>query len=420
MRFILSCVLFAGLSLGLLAGCGKKPAADAAKPESAVPVVAVVPAVRQSMDNSITLVAEFRPFREIDVMAKVSGYISAINADLGDRVQTGQALARIEIPEMGDEMVRATASIGRSSAEVQRAKEDVRRAESASEMAQLNFNRLTQVAKTRPGLVAQQEIDTARTRALEASAQLAAARSSLTAAEQGVRVNRADESRLKTMFAYTRVTAPFPGVITRRYAEVGAMVQAGTSSQTNVLPIVRLAQDNLLRLQLPIPESAVPYVRVGFPVEIRVPTLDLLLPGRIARFSGQLSLATRTMLAEVDVPNDDLRIKAGMFAEVLFRFATKENALIAPLLALDGEGDQRKAYVVNAQNTLELRELETGFETSDVVEITKGVAEGERVVVSSRTALKPGQKVQPRVSNSYGTATSYSNATAAKQEAKRK
>ncbi|MDX2266708.1 MAG: efflux RND transporter periplasmic adaptor subunit [Bryobacter sp.] len=420
MRFFLSCLLLAGLLLGLLAGCGKKPAAEVTKPENAVPVVAVVPAVRQSMDNSITLVAEFRPFREIDVMAKVSGYVSAINADLGDRVQTGQALARIEIPEMGDEMVRATANIGRSSAEVQRAKEDVRRAESASEMAQLNFNRLTQVAKTRPGLVAQQEIDTARTRALEASAQLAAARSSLTAAEQGVRVNRADESRLKTMFAYTRVTAPFPGVITRRYAEVGAMVQAGTSSQTNVLPIVRLAQDNLLRLQLPIPESAVPYVRVGFPVEIRVPTLDLIVPGRIARFSGQLSLATRTMLAEVDVPNDDLRIKAGMFAEVLFRFATKENALIAPLLALDGEGDQRKAYVVNAQNTLELRELATGFETSDVVEITKGVAEGERLVVSSRTALKPGQKVQPRVSNSYGTGNSYGNATEAKQEAKRK
>jgi RND family efflux transporter MFP subunit len=382
--------------------------------------VAVAPVVRQSIDNSVTLVAEFRPYREIDVMAKVSGYVSAINADLGDRVYTGQVLAQIEIPEMNDELTRATASIGRSAAEVQRAKEEVRRAESASEMAQLNFNRLAQVSKTRPGLVAQQELDTARTRAMEASAQLAAARSSLAAAEQSVSVNRADESRLKTMFGYTRVTAPFPGVITRRYAEIGSMVQAGTSSQTNVLPVVRLAQDNMLRLQLPIPESAVPYVRVGFPVEIRVQTLDLTIPGKIARFSGQLSLATRTMMAEVDIPNNDLRIKAGMFAEVLFRFATKENALIAPLLALDGEADQRKAYVVNGNDVLELREITTGFETSDVVEITRGLAEGERVVVSSRSQLKPGLKVQPRLSSTYSTEAKAQPKAAAKEEAKQK
>lgn len=394
-------LLLCTLLLGALGSCSKKstplPSANPGQP----PVVAVVPATRLTLDNTVTLVAEFRPYREIDIMAKVSGYVKSINVDLGDRVQTGQALASLEIPEMADDLNRAVASINRSTAETQRAREDVRRAESAAQMAQLNFDRLSNVAKARPGLVAQQEIDNARARALEASAQVAAARSGLVAAEESVRVNRADESRVKTMFAYTKVTAPFPGVVVRRYAEIGAMVQAGTSSQTSVLPIVRLAQDNLLRLQLPIPESNVPRVKVGFPVTVRIPTLDLSVPGKIARFSGQLMLSTRTMLAEVDVPNPDLKIKPGMFAEVVFSFESKENALTVPLLALDGEGNARKAMVVNKAGLIEIRNIATGIETSEVAEVIAGAAEGEQFVVGGRTQLQPGMKVTPRLSTSF-------------------
>lgn len=393
-------IAIAVATLAGLSSCSKKsplPPAQAGQP----PVVAVVPASRQTLDNTVTLVAEFRPYREIDIMAKVSGYVKSISVDLGDRVQTGQALATLEIPEMADDLNRAVASINRSTAETQRAREDIRRAESAFQMAQLNFDRLSNVAKARPGLVAQQEIDNARARALEASAQVAAARSGLVAAEEAVRVNRADESRVKTMFAYTKVTAPFPGVVVRRYAEIGAMVQAGTSSQTSVLPIVRLAQDNLLRLQLPIPESNVPRVKVGFPVTVRIPTLDLSVPGKIARFSGQLMLSTRTMLAEVDVPNNDLKIKPGMFAEVVFSFESKENALTVPLLALDGSGDARKAMVVNKSGVIEVRNIATGIETSEVAEIVAGAVEGEQFIVGGRTQLQPGMKVTPRLSTSF-------------------
>jgi RND family efflux transporter MFP subunit len=385
-----------------LAACSKKHAPQASAIPGQPPVVAVVPAVRQTLDNTVTLVAEFRPNREIDVMAKVSGYVKSINVDLGDRVQTGQVLATLEIPEMADDLNRAEASINRSTAETQRAREDVRRAESASQMAQLQFDRLSNVVKARPGLVAQQEIDNARARALEASAQLAAARSSLIAAEEAVRVNRADESRVKTMFAYTKVTAPFPGVVVRRFAEVGAMVQAGTSSQTNVLPIVRLAQDNVLRLQLPIPESNVPRVKVGFPVSVHIPTLDLTIPGKIARYSGQLILATRTMLAEVDIPNGDLKIKPGMFAEVLFSFDARVNALTVPLLAFDGSGENRKALIVTPAGLVEERNIATGIESSDLVEVLSGAQEGDKFVIGNRAQLRPGMKVTPRISTSFG------------------
>jgi len=387
----------------LFASCGSKPSATSSTAASPNPVVAVIQVQRQPISNSLDLVAEFRPYREIDLMSKVSGYVNRISVDIGDRVRTGSVLATLEIPEMNDDLARAKATIDRSASDVERARDEIRRVESANQMAQLNFDRLSKVMQTKPGLIAQQDIDTARSRALETSAQLAAAKSALASAEHSVKVIRADENRVQTMYNYTRVTAPFDGVITRRYAEIGAMVQAGTSSQTNVMPIVRLSQDTMLRLQLPIPESVVPQVKIGFPIRIQIPTLNRTIDSRITRFSGQLSLATRTMEAQIDIPNRDLSIKPGMFAEVIFQFESKPDALVVPILALDGSGDLRKAMVVNAANKIEERTLTTGIETPDSIEILTGLSEGERVVVSGRSQLKTGLIVIPRASSTTST-----------------
>jgi RND family efflux transporter MFP subunit len=385
------------LAVALLAGCNPKPETSAQKPNNTV--VAVVPALRQPISNSLDLVAEFRPYREIDLMAKVSGYVNRISVDIGDRVRTGSVLATLEIPEMNDDLARAKASIDRSTSDVARARDEIRRAESANQMAQLNYDRLSSVGKNKPGLIAQQDIDNARARALETGAQLSAAKSSLASAEHNVQVIRSDENRVQTMFNYTRVTAPFDGVITRRYAEIGAMVQAGTSSQTNVMPIVRLSQDTMLRLQLPIPESIVAKVKVGFPLRVNIPTLNRSIDTRITRFTGQLSLATRTMEAQVDIPNGDLSIKPGMFAEVVFQFESKPEALVIPLLAIDGSGEIRKVMIVNSSSQTELRSITTGIETAEAAEVLTGLNEGDKVILSGRSQLKPGTTVTARLSS---------------------
>jgi RND family efflux transporter MFP subunit len=391
------CFVFLVLSIFALS-CSRKVESPTKESQPVgFPVVAAVKVSRQAIDSSLHLVAEFRPYREIDVMAKVSGYVNRIAVDMGDRVTTGQVLATLEIPEMADDQSRAQAAIDRSSAEVSRAREEVRRAESASEMAKLNYDRLSNVARQRPGLLAQQELDSAKARAFEAAAQLAGAKSAFVAAEQGVKVFRAEESRVKTMLNYTRVVAPFPGVITRRYAEVGAMVQAGISSQNNVLPIVRLAQDNLLRLELPIPESAVPFVRVGFPVTIHIPTLSRDIEARIDRFSSQLQLSTRTMTAQIDVTNSNFAIKPGMFAEVNLQFESKPAALAAPLMALDGTGETRRALKILPSGVLTPVNLSIGSESSEYAEILSGLAEGDLLVVSGRSQLKPGATVTPKI-----------------------
>src|SRR5262249_4238658 len=156
--------------------------------------------------------------------------------DVGDRVKQGDLLAILEVPEMADDLRRASANVDRAEADVARAKDELQRAQSAHEIAHLSFERLSGVAKQKPGLIAQQEIDHARSKDLLAEAQVSAAKSGLTAATQQVHVNGADVQKVKTLIDYTRVTAPFTGVITKRFADLGSMIQAGTASQTQAMP----------------------------------------------------------------------------------------------------------------------------------------------------------------------------------------
>src|SRR5438309_112058 len=118
------------------------------------------------------------------------------------------------------------------------------------------------------------------------------------------------------MYEYARVTAPFAGVITKRYADTGSMIQAGTASQTQAMPLVRLSENELLRLILPVPESVVPRIRIGEAVEVDVTALHRTFTGKVARFANKLQTSTRTMETEVDVPNPSMVLVPGMYAEV--------------------------------------------------------------------------------------------------------
>src|SRR5947209_14589195 len=182
-----------------------------------IPNVAVAKVTSEDLSHNLVLTAEFRPYQEVDVMAKVAGYIRRINVDVGDRVKQGQLLATLEVPEMRDDLLRADASVGHAQAEVARAKDELQRAESAHQMAHLSAQRLASVAEKRPGLIAQQEIDDAHSKDLIAEAQLASAKSALSSAGAQVHVQDADVRKVKTLMDYTKVTAPFAGVITKRY-----------------------------------------------------------------------------------------------------------------------------------------------------------------------------------------------------------
>lgn len=378
----------------LLASCARQATITrAAKPDEA-PTVAVAKASTEDLSHGIVLTAEFKPFQEVEVMAKVAGYLKDIKVDVGDRVSQGQLLANLEVPELHDDLSKADAGVVRAQAEVIRARDELRRAESAHQIAHLSFERLTAVAQRKPGLLAQQEIDEAQSRDMITEAQVAGAKSSVAAVEEQVKLQTADTRKVKTMIDYTRVTAPFSGIITKRYADPGSMIQAGTASQTQAMPVVRLSQTSTLRLILPVPESAVPTVHVGQTVEVRVPTLNRSFPGRVARFTGKLSDSTRTMDTEVDVPNPNLLLLPGMYAEVDLTLAFRQKVLSIPSAAID---PKREVMVVTPNNRIEVRKLAIGLEASDRVEVKSGLNEGDMVVVAGRSALQAGEEVKPKV-----------------------
>lgn len=370
-----------------------RPASDPSQQDTQASV-SVTPAARSDMAKTMTVTAELVPYQEVEVMAKVAGYVQKVLVDVGDRVRQGQTLAVLEAPEMKDDLTRAAAAIQRNRAELVRAQDEIRRAESGYQMAHLTYTRLAAVEKSRPGLVAQQEIDDAQSREVMAGAQVAAAKSMLAVAQEQIRVSEAEQSRSKTMMAYTQVTAPFAGVVTRRYADTGAMIQAGTASHSQAMPVVRLSQNSLLRLVLPVPESAAGLIRVGATLSIRIPTLGKAFQGRVARTTDKVDTASRTMLTEVDVPNPADDLIPGMYAEVDLTLASSAQALTVPLSAVKEREGARLVYVVGADGRVQMRKIATGLESANLAEVIRGLAEGEQVIVSNANQLAEGQKVR--------------------------
>jgi len=396
MRLSRSAVPFLALGVLLLTSCSRQRQVEATG-AAQTPTVAVAKTVIRNLSHDVVLTAEFKPFQEIDVMAKVAGYVKNIGVDAGDRVKQGQLLAVLEVPEMASDIARAEASLQRSRAEVARAHDELQRAQAAHDMNHLAYTRLEAVSKSKPGLVAQQELDDAHSRDLQGEALIAGARSAVVATDEQVRVAEAEQTKIKTMFEYTRVTAPFDGVVTKRFANTGSMIQAGTASTTQAMPLVRLSENGLLRLILPVPESQVPAIQIGKSVKVSVPTLKRTFTGKIARFSNELQLSTRTMDTEVDVPNPQLLIIPGMYAEVTLPLTESRNALAVPLQALGGSEEKRTVLLVNQSGQIEERPVEVGIETSDSAEIKSGLQAGDLVVVGSRAQLRPGQQVIPKL-----------------------
>jgi RND family efflux transporter MFP subunit len=392
----LLCVLI--FTIAVFSGCGRTQANSRAETTNAtLPPVAVSKATTQPLVRETVLTGEFRPYQVIDLHAKVAGYLKQISVDVGDRVQAGQLLAVIEIPEIADELTRAEAESRRSHSEQDRAKGELDRALANQSLVDLSYKRLLGVTKTEPGLVAQQEIDEAAARKRSADAQVAAARAALASAEQQIAVSQATEQRGKTMVEYARIVAPFSGMITKRFADPGAMIQAGTASQSQAMPVVRLAQIDRLRTVIPVPESIVPIVRVGAPVTIRVNSLGKSFPARISRYTGDVATSTRTMDAEIDVANPGI-LMPGMYADVVLTLEKREHAITVPVQALMSRAGRKSVLVVSPEGIVEERPIELGIENSARVEIRSGLAQDEMVVVGNRTELKAGQKVDPKVS----------------------
>src|ERR1700733_6144002 len=299
----------------LLLGCGNGRKAEAEDAAHA-PTAPVVKVARRDLSNTLEIASEFQPLQEIEVYAKVSGYIKKLYVDWGTHVKQGQLLAELEIPELQQQLQQDEASARRSDQDLSRAREELNRAQSTYTVAHLTYSRLAGVQKVRPELVAQEEVDAAQGKDLEADAGVSSAKDAVSAAEQGLLAAQAALGKDQALFGYSRITSPFDGVVTQIYAYTGALLPAGTASNKSDSGLCRLAQNNLLRLVIPVPERAVPDIRLGENIAVTVSGTNKTFNGKIVRFSDQIDTTTRTMHTEVDVPNPKYELVSGMYASV--------------------------------------------------------------------------------------------------------
>ena len=389
---VLRGALAVALPFFVFTGCQEK------QPESVPATVSVAPVTRGDLASTLTVAGEFQPYQEVELHAKVSGYIRRINVDIGDRVKNGQVIATLEVPELNAQVAGTQAEVKHSQSEISRAESEVALAEANYTALHAAYTRLAEAAKRRPGLVAEQELDDSRAKDQDAEAKINVAKASLDATKEQLGVSKADNQRVQSLEDYSVVTAPFTGVITMRYADVGSLIQAGTTSNTQSMPVVKVAQSDLLRLRMPVPEEDVPFIKIGGDVQIKLQDTGKVIPGKIIRFTRELTESTRTMLAEVDVPNPDLTLSAGMTAETTIVLQEQKSVLTVPAGAvLKGDG-QPYVLIVDAGNKVQKVPVTLGIQGSDRVEITQGLAEHQSVIVSGQANYQPGQTVLPKLS----------------------
>ncbi|HUI83702.1 MAG TPA: efflux RND transporter periplasmic adaptor subunit [Candidatus Binatia bacterium] len=360
-----------------------------------IPFAAVVPVKRETIATSLAIAGQFVPYQNVELHAKVAGYIRNIYVDIGDRVHRGQVLAVLEIPELIAQVDEAKAAVHHAEEEIQRAQSDVARAQADNVALHANAVRLVNTDKARPGLIAQQELDDATAKDRASEAQVEAAKSALAAAKQQLAVAQANQQHYAALSDYAKIMAPYDGVVTWRFSDTGALVQAGTSN-TSGLPVVTLAQVDVLRLRIPVPESLAAKIRIGDSADVHVQATGEHFTGKVTRFTGALDPSTRTMQVEIDVPNPNYHLQPGMYADVNLLSNRKSNALTVPIEAIRRGDNRTSVLVVDPQDRVQSRDVQLGVQSSNDVEILAGLGEGERVIVGNLGSYQPGELVRPK------------------------
>jgi RND family efflux transporter MFP subunit len=369
----------AAAALALLAGAcvvmaARAPAnATAGAPTESLPVAVVA---RRDIRQVIEVPGEFRPYQEVDVDAKVRGYIRKLYDDIGDQVKQGAVLATLEIPELDDDLRSAAAAVAVARQQAERA-----RAQYDDDAA--IYQRLQNVMKERPALIAQQDLD-------QAKAKADGSRAALTAAEAEIRQSLANQTRVRDTEAYARIYAPFDGVITARLLDEGALVGASSGPGNAIFHISQISR---LRLVMQVPESTVPDVAAGKTAHIAVPALQDSFDLPVSRVSHQLAEATRTMHVEIDFDNAQGRVAPGMYAQVQLPLKVHEQVLAVPLSALRDhapDSSTGRVYVLGSDGRVQARQVTVGLAGPNHVEIQTGLEAGEQVVVDVTPRLDMG------------------------------
>jgi membrane fusion protein, multidrug efflux system len=355
------------LVVSMLAGCSRSEGNMQSEP---IRTVTVIHPQRGDVVSSISLPGDLVGLYESTLYSKVTGYLKSIVVDKGDWVKEGQTLALIEVPELDQRVARAKASL---------------------EVERLTYQRLEQVWKSDPRLVAKQDVDIAQGKYLEAKANL-------------------DE--LEALVSYTRIVAPFDGIITGRFVDPGALIKAGGDQTTSTpeegsahptgptTPLLSLAMIDPMRIYVYAPQGVVGFIRRGMPAKVALQDLPgRSFDGSVTRFAASLDLSTRTMLTEIDLQNSHHELYPGMYANVRLELERHHNALEIPNAAV-GDSPEGNYVMVALRGRLRRRRVAVGIGTERYTEIIRGLTGSEQVVAALDPSLTEGEPVQAVIKDS--------------------
>lgn len=305
---VVAVVVFLGCSSPVPAGVAK------AKSASAPVEVTIVKPTRHAVTRTITLTANVEAYAQVTLFAKVAGYVRTIDVDIGDSVRKGGLIATLEVPEI-DQQGRVAQS------EVAERQADVNKARAAAELAMVIFARSERLRAR--DAITQQDMDEVRARHATANAEVEVADSRLRAAQ-------AHFAEVRAVLAYARITSPFDGIVTRRFVDPGALIQAAIAGN-NVTPIVTVARIDIMRVFVDVPEPDAPFISRGQTAVLRVGSLPRhAFKGSVTRYAEALDPATRTMRTEVDLSNPEKTLHPGMFGDLTIRIIDHADALTLP------------------------------------------------------------------------------------------
>ena len=385
-------ILLAG---ALLASCSRGRGGEASAVPAAAPVnVAIAEAEVRDLADRIELTGSIAPYEQVTVYAKASGYLKLIRVDIGDWVNSGYLLAELEIPEMVTELERKRAALLKAEAAVAEARAKVEELQAEVNYQELNHKRLKAIHDRDADLIPEHDLDQARGALGVAQGKLGSARAQVKVAQADVASARADLETLETLMQYARIVAPVSGVVAERFVDPGALIQAASSSRTQAAPVVTVARMDRVRILVDVPEPNAGQVRSGTPVVVRTVALPgESFPGRVTRIGTVLDPGSRTMRAEIDMPNPKHRLRPGMTARVEVQLTALPGAVVAPVASLRMQDGERVVFRVVGGRAVRTP-VRTGIESADWIQIVEGLRGGERVVVSSSEPLRDGMEVR--------------------------
>lgn len=327
--------------------------ASHAQSQPAAMAVEVIKPTQGGVNRIITLPGTVKALQEATLYAKVGGYLKTIHVDKGDSVKAGALIANLEAPELSADLTRYRAEATAAKAE---------------------YERMQQALQKAPDLVMPVELDRAKGK---------------------YDVAEANVERNLTLLGYARITAPFSGVVTRRYADPGAFIpaaSAGGSAQSAA--VVTLMDFNSVRVQVAVPAAEAALVKKGLPVNISAEGLaGRHFEGKISRYAYALDDGSRTMLAEIELDNPSLELRPGMYASVKIGIERHEQALLIPSAALVMEKTNAFTYTV-VGGVARKKPIKTGFNDGSRVEILEGIAADDRVILIGKKSMSDGLAVQ--------------------------